>query len=190
MPGKPDFATVDPFEGMTAGRPGRVQNLAAGRWLDGDAAREDIVDPLNGEAFLHVPDTQDTGAFVDGLRGCPATGLHNPFANPERYVMLGSVCAKAAALLARPDVENFFTRLIQRVMPKSWNQCLGEVLITRTFLENFSGDGVRFLGRGFSNPGDHPGQESLNRAPSVCSAGISSGKLNGVITATGPNGQR
>ena len=27
-------------------------------------------------------------------------------------------------------------------------------------MENFAGDGVRFLGRGFSNPGDHPGQES------------------------------
>jgi len=45
-------------------------------------------------------------------------------------------------------------------MPKSWNQCKGEVDVTRVFLENFSGDGVRFLARGFSNPGDYPGQES------------------------------
>jgi 1-pyrroline-5-carboxylate dehydrogenase len=32
--------------------------------------------------------------------------------------------------------------------------------VTRVFLENFAGDNVRFLARGFSNPGDHPGQES------------------------------
>jgi len=45
-------------------------------------------------------------------------------------------------------------------MPKSWQQCLNEVVVTRVFLENFAGDGVRFLARGFSNPGDHTGQES------------------------------
>ncbi|MEQ8205080.1 MAG: aldehyde dehydrogenase family protein [Woeseia sp.] len=59
-----------------------------------------------------------------------------------------------------PEVEEYFAKLIQRVMPKSWQQCLNEVTVTRIFLENFSGDGVRFLGRGFSNPGDHAGQES------------------------------
>ncbi len=35
-----------------------------------------------------------------------------------------------------------------------------EVTVTRDFLYNFSGDGVRFLGRGFSNPGNHTGQMS------------------------------
>ncbi|MDZ7643823.1 MAG: aldehyde dehydrogenase family protein [Woeseiaceae bacterium] len=74
--------------------------------------------------------------------------------------MLGQVAARAAALLAQQEVQDYFCRLIQRVIPKSWNQCLGEVLITRVFLENFAGDGVRFLARGFSNPGDHAGQES------------------------------
>ena len=74
--------------------------------------------------------------------------------------MLGSVCAKAAACLAEPEVEDFFVRLVQRVMPKSEAQSRGEVVVTRVFLENFAGDGVRFLGRGFSNPGDHYGQES------------------------------
>lgn len=28
------------------------------------------------------------------------------------------------------------------------------------FLENFSGDNVRYLARSFGNPGDHDGQES------------------------------
>jgi 1-pyrroline-5-carboxylate dehydrogenase len=110
--------------------------------------------------FLQVPETTDFGGFVSSLRECPKSGLHNPFKNPQRYVQLGHACARAAALLAEKETEDYFTRLIQRVMPKSWQQCLNEVVVTRIFLENFSGDGVRFLARGFSNPGDHPGQES------------------------------
>jgi 1-pyrroline-5-carboxylate dehydrogenase len=156
----PAFATLDPFDGMTADDPGVVQNLVTGEWLGADSSREDIVDPLNGGLFLNVPETTDHSAFIANLRSCPKSGLHNPFSNPQRYVALGKVCAKAAARLAEEDVEAFFTRLIQRVMPKSWGQSLGEVVVTRIFLENFAGDGVRFLARGFSNPGDHPGQES------------------------------
>lgn len=156
----PDFATVDPFDGMTGADPGVVQNLVAGEWHADTALRDDIVDPLNGELFLKVPDTTDYVAFINGLQSCPKTGLHNPFHNPHRYVDLGRVCARAAALLAEPETEKYFVRLLQRVVPKSWGQCLGEVTITRVFLENFAGDGVRFLARGFSNPGDHRGQES------------------------------
>lgn len=154
------FATIDPFAGMTGTTPGRLQNLVAGQWQNAPAVRDDIVDPLNGERFLDVPDTQDFAPFVAGLAGCPKTGLHNPLKNNDRYVHLGHVCARAAALLATPEVEEYFTKLTQRVMPKSWQQCLNEVVVTRVFLENFAGDGVRFLARGFSNPGDHPGQES------------------------------
>lgn len=36
--------------------------------------------------------------------------------------MYGDVSAKAAALLRVPEVEHFFTRLIQRVAPKSYTQ--------------------------------------------------------------------
>ena len=154
------FATVDPFAGMTGKAPGRLQNLVAGRWQDAPKTRDDIVDPMNGEHFLDVPDTSDFAPFIRGLESCPKTGLHNPLKNNDRYVHLGRVCARAAALLATPDVEEYFTKLTQRVMPKSWQQCLNEVIVTRVFLENFAGDGVRFLARGFSNPGDHPGQES------------------------------
>ncbi|MFT5500625.1 MAG: 1-pyrroline-5-carboxylate dehydrogenase [Woeseiaceae bacterium] len=156
----PDFATVDPFEGMTGADPGTLQNLVGGAWHDSDAGYEDIIDPMNGEAFLKVPDTQNHEPFIAGLKSCPKSGMHNPLKNPQRYVHLGDVCAKAAALLAQKDVEDYFTKLIQRVMPKSWNQCRGEVVVTRLFLENFAGDGVRFLARGFSNPGNHTGQES------------------------------
>lgn len=160
MSAVPAFATLDPVARMTGKQPGVVQNLLAGEWQKADAARDDIVDPLNGESFLEVPDTRDFSGYVDSLRECPRTGRHNPLKNPQRYVMLGDVCARAAARLADSSVEDYFTRLIQRVMPKSSQQCRGEVQVTRVFLENFSGDGVRFLGRGFSNPGDHPGQES------------------------------
>lgn len=156
----PPYATVDPFGGMTTENPGTVRNLLAGKWFESASIRPDIPDPLNGGAFLRVPDTGDDDRFIASLRECPKSGLHNPFRNPQRYVQLGNVCARAAALLAEKENEDYFTRLIQRVMPKSWQQCLNEVTVTRIFLENFSGDGVRFLARGFSNPGDHPGQES------------------------------
>ncbi len=156
----PSFATVDPFDGMNAGAPGLVRNLVDGAWKGGKDYRDDVVDPMNGEAFLRVPNTKDYGPFTEGLKSCPKSGLHNPRKNPDRYIYLGQVCAKAAARLAQPHVEDYFCKLMQRVMPKSWNQCLGEVVVTRVFLENFAGDGVRFLARGFSNPGDHQGQES------------------------------
>ena len=37
---------------------------------------------------------------------------------------------------------DFFARLIQRVVPKSYTQAMAEVSICRTFMENFSGDQV------------------------------------------------
>ncbi len=154
------FATVDPIDGMNPDSPGRVENLVDGVWSTSGAIRDDIIDPLNGERFLDVPDTVDFSAAMQQLASCPKHGLHNPLKNNHRYVYLGRVCAKAAALLAEPVVEDYFARLIQRVMPKSYQQCLNEVVVTRVFLENFAGDGVRFLARGFSNPGDHAGQES------------------------------
>lgn len=156
----PSFATLDPASGMTAAEPGVVRNLLNGRWHEAERYRDDIPDPLNGGDFLRVPETEDIEPWVQSLSRCPKHGLHNPFKNPERYVLLGQVCARAAALLGESETEDYFTRLIQRVMPKSWAQCRGEVTVTRIFLENFAGDGVRFLARGFSNPGDRSGQES------------------------------
>jgi len=155
-----DFATTDPYNGMTPNRPGRVRNLCAGKWHTTTRLRDDIVDPLTGDNFLEVPDTTDLDMFYRRLRSCPKYGVHNPLHKPERYVYLGEVCARSAALLGSKAVEDYFVKLIQRVMPKSRQQCLNEVIVTRKFLENFAGDGVRFLARGFMNPGDHAGQES------------------------------
>jgi len=156
----PSFASIDPFDGMTADNPGVACSLVAGEWIDSADFLPNMPDPMTGGAFLNIPDTNDIDPFIKSLKTCPKSGVHNPQKNPQRYVELGQVCARAAALLADPDVSDYFTKLIQRVMPKSWNQCKGEVTVTRVFLENFAGDGVRFLARGFSNPGDHPGQES------------------------------
>jgi 1-pyrroline-5-carboxylate dehydrogenase len=160
MTNVPAFATVDAAGGMTEAAPGRVQNLVGGRWVDADRIRDDIVDPMNGQKFLRVPDTRAHAPFIAGLKRCPKSGLHNPLKNPERYMALGAVCARAAEILRQDGTRDYFTRLIQRVMPKSWPQCAAEVTVTRVFLENFSGDRVRFLGRGFSNPGDYGGYET------------------------------
>jgi len=61
-----------------------------------------IPDPLNGEAFIKVPDTKtlaELTEFKESAETCTKSGLHNPLKNPERYLLYGSVCAKAAALL-------------------------------------------------------------------------------------------
>ena len=109
--------------------------------------------------------------FIESLAQCPKHGLHNPFKSPERYDLLGNlrncvisfqytkafghalyryllygdISTKAAHMLALPKVSDFFTRLIQRVAPKSYQQAAGEVFVTRKFLENFCGDQVREL---------------------------------------------
>ncbi len=47
--------------------------------------------------------------------------------------MYGDVFFKIAQEMRKKEVEAFWTRLIQRVMPKSDIQCLGEVTVTRKF---------------------------------------------------------
>jgi 1-pyrroline-5-carboxylate dehydrogenase len=56
--------------------------------------------------------------------------------------MYGLISSKAAEELARPEVEDHFTRLVQRVSPKSYAQAQAEVVVTRRFLSNFSEDQV------------------------------------------------
>lgn len=132
-----------------------------GEWVK-SAKTENIVDPMNGEVFLKMPATQSSelAPFVESMALCPKHGLHNPFKNVQRYVHYGDVSNKAGTLLRDPKVSDYFTRLIQRVSPKSYAQAEVEVRVTRKFLENFSGDQVRFLARSFGVPGDHLGQAS------------------------------
>eukprot|EP00947_MAST-08B_sp_MAST-8B-sp1_P004075 g4075.t1 len=152
------WATLDP-DAMSGASPGKCENLVGGEWKS-VAQEKMIIDPLNGEAFLAVPDTQlsEIGPFVERMRTCPRTGLHNPLKNPERYPMLGEVSCKAARALSDPEVARYFMRLIQRVAPKHETQAMGEVTTCRKWLEGYSGDQVRNLARSFALPGDHTGQ--------------------------------
>lgn len=154
------FATVEVDE-ISGSSPAEVNNLVKGHWT-GSSRWNTIVDPFNGEPFIKVAEVDESGVqpFVDSLSSCPKHGLHNPFKSPERYLLYGDITAKAAHLLGQPEVTNFFARLIQRVSPKSYQQAEGEVLVTQKFLENFSGDQVRFLARSFGVPGNHLGQQS------------------------------
>ena len=131
-----------------------------GAWQPAGSASESVPDPLNGDAFLVVPRVTEAelAPYAAVARACPAAGLHNPFFRPERYVLYGDVCARAAAALRDDDTAAYFTRLIQRVVPKSTPQCAAEVAVTRTFLSTFAGDGVRFAAAGHVTPGDHLGQ--------------------------------
>ncbi|KAG5188490.1 aldehyde dehydrogenase [Tribonema minus] len=151
---------VDP-DAISADAPHHVLNLLGGKWQE-SASATPFPDPLNGGTFMRVSEigAAEAQPFVKSLQECPKSGLHNPFKNPERYVTYGAVSAKASAEMRKPEVERFFARLIQRVAPKSYAQALGEVVVSRRFLENFSGDQVRYLARSFSDPGDHQGQHS------------------------------
>lgn len=48
--------------------------------------------------------------------------------------------------MRKPEVSSFFAKLIQRTSPKSYAQAMGELVVTRKFFENFSGDQVRGWG--------------------------------------------
>ncbi|GAB2289615.1 Mitochondrial fission 1 protein, variant 2 [Dionaea muscipula] len=155
------FATIE-VEDISGSQPAEVHNLVQGKWVAASSRWNTLVDPLNGEPFVKVAEVDETGIqpFVESLSSCPKHGLHNPFKAPERYLLYGDISAKAAHMLSQPEVLNFFTRLIQRVAPKSYQQAQGEVSVTQKFLENFSGDQVRFLARSFAVPGNHLGQQS------------------------------
>ena len=85
----------------------------------------------------------EIGPFVERMRNCPRSGLHNPLKNVERYTMLGEVMAKGAAELGKPEVTEYFAKLIQRLVPKSWPQCMGEPVVTRKWMENYGSDQAR-----------------------------------------------
>jgi 1-pyrroline-5-carboxylate dehydrogenase len=122
-----------------------------------------VVDPLNGGTFLYnsLPDGQkELDAFVESQKKVPHYGLHNPIRNVNRYLQMGEIFLKIANEMREPETEKFFVRLLQRVMPKSYSQALGEYVVSRRFFENFTGDNPRFFQRSFNVAGDHDGQAS------------------------------
>eukprot|EP00040_Diaphanoeca_grandis_P031280 m.186797 g.186797 ORF g.186797 m.186797 type:complete len:574 (-) comp32282_c1_seq1:512-2233(-) len=156
----PTWATVNPVE-MCQAVPAIGANLVNGEWVQ-TARNKNLIDPLNGENFAVVPDTtsQELEPFVLSAATCPKAGLHNPLSNSERYKLYGEVTSKMAAELAKPEVTNYFAQLIQRVVPKHNQQCLNEVNTVLQWLQSFSGDSIRQLGRSFAVPGAHFMSES------------------------------
>ena len=58
-------------------------------------------------------------AFIDHLKSTPKTGLHNPFLNKERYLMLAEVNRKVVESFSQQEVFDFFTKALQRSTGKS-----------------------------------------------------------------------
>ena len=159
----PSWATVDPFT-MSAASPAVGRNLVGGKWCDA-ASQHSVVDPLNGEAFVKVPDTTvgEIGPFVERMASCPRSGVHNPIKNVGRYLMLGEVMVKGAHELGKPEVAEFFAHLIHRLVPKSKAQCAGEPTVTRKWMENYGSDQV---GRRTTRAGP-PWPERVRQRPRV-----------------------
>ena len=123
----PSWATVDP-DAMSAENPAVGANLCGGRWWSANetATTQNIVDPLNGDVFLTVPNTSsdEVQPYIERMANAPRTGLHNPLKHPERYNMLGEVCANAAREMSKPEVQYFFSKsqlsnLISVLLPSS-----------------------------------------------------------------------
>ena len=106
------------------------------------------MDPLNkDDSIFSVPELSEESLneVLDSLKSVPRYGLHNPFLNKERYLMLGDVSRKASEELQKEEVFNFFVDLMIRAIPRSRKHTAGELAQIRTFFANYSGDNVRFL---------------------------------------------
>lgn len=104
------FATIDP-NNLSASDKG--YNLVQGEWKTTENYI-DLIDPMNGKVMMKLPDTQveEIGPFVESLDMCPKTGLHNPFRNKERYLMLGEVNRKLVEVMHDPEVHQFFVKCV------------------------------------------------------------------------------
>ena len=104
------FATIDP---SSLSDKDKGFNLVGGEWVPA-SQYIDLVDPLKGDTMIKIPDTQmdEIDPFVDSLRECPKTGLHNPFKNKERYLMLSEVNRKVVECMHDPEVFDFFVKSI------------------------------------------------------------------------------
>ena len=147
------FATVDP---KNLGPQSKGYNLVKGEWTTTNTQKE-IIDPLTGQVMLTQPDTtaEEIQPFIEDLQSCSKSGLHNPFKNKERYLMLGEVCRKVVESMQDKEVWDFFINSMQRTCPKSDAQTFGELKVTIDFFKNFCGDNVRYLASAERSPGDH-----------------------------------
>lgn len=148
---------------VSSKNPAQLQNFLNGEWIDTGEVQE-VINPLDGKRIILMPSTrvEELKPFMDSLARCPKYGLHNPLYNVERYRMYGDISARAAQLLRDQDIREYFAKLINLVIPKSYEQAVGEVDVTASFLETFSGNNVRNLAKGVSTPGNHAGEQPVN----------------------------
>jgi 1-pyrroline-5-carboxylate dehydrogenase len=150
--------TINPSS-IGRGSIGQLANLVDGIWKFSDKTNI-VIDPMNGSKMIEYPSEPNINDYINSMKKVPIYGLHNPLLNQQRYLMYGEITQKTANSLDTPIIKNYFIELIQRVMPKSYQQAEAEVEVTKKFLYNFSGDQVRFLAKGMSTPGDHYNQQS------------------------------
>jgi 1-pyrroline-5-carboxylate dehydrogenase len=138
-----------------------LQNLVNGKWCN-TKKYDKVFHVLNGTLRHKVPNTskRELLPFINSIQSTSKSGLHNPFKNPERYLLLGDVCFRTAHSLHDKNIQDTIIDDIIAVTGKTDEQAHGELVVSRKFLENFSGDQVRFLAKGFNTPGDHFGQIS------------------------------
>ena len=139
----------------------RLANLVNGKWHY-SKKNTCVIDPLTGSNILKYPTIPPINSYIDSMKSVPNYGLHNPLLNQDRYLKYGIISQRTAQSLDDKRIKNYFIELIQKVMPKSYQQAEAEVDVTKKFLYNFSGDQVRFLAQGKTTPGDHYNQQSTS----------------------------
>lgn len=104
------FATVDP---KTMVGNDRGFNLVDGEWKQ-TAKYNNLIDPLSGGTLMKVPATsmEEIEPFINSMKAVPKSGLHNPFKNKERYLMLSEVNRRVVETMHDKEVFDFFVNMI------------------------------------------------------------------------------
>lgn len=104
----PSWATYDPKVLGKMSTPYVVQNIVNGAWQSTNSTTTNMIDiphPYNTDIpypIFTVPDissTEDIQPYIQSLRSCPKTGLHNPYKNVERYVQFGDISRKVTFVM-------------------------------------------------------------------------------------------
>lgn len=158
---KKSFTTLSKFSKSRPHQNGyHLQSFFNGKWQE-SKNYEEFLNPLHGNSgFMKVPVLQadQFPPIIEEMKKVQSSGLHNPLKNTDRYLLYGDVCRKVSEALHNDEIFKHFVELINTVFPKSQGQSVGEMKIVRNFFDNFAGDNVRYLARGFHVPGDHTGQ--------------------------------
>jgi 1-pyrroline-5-carboxylate dehydrogenase len=93
----PSWASCDPSLLGKSSEIYAVSNIVGGKF-EQSKSKLVIINPMDKDAhpIFTIPDTQkdEIEPFIESLRQCPKSGMHNPLKNPERYVQYGEICRK------------------------------------------------------------------------------------------------